>query len=100
MKNSLTPFPSPAERGFFSVFAFSDFTAWNAAVGVDGEWRKLVCRQATSMSNDNLKDEISKRVIFVFVNGNTEFYGSPLITTNYTQIKYYRYILVNSWRCF
>ena len=53
---------------FFVVFAFTDFIAWNAAVGVDGEWRKRVYRQASSMPNDYLEEiQISKSVITVFV---------------------------------
>ena len=36
---------------FFVVFAFTDFIAWNAAVGVDGEWRKLVYSQTPSIPN-------------------------------------------------
>ena len=51
----------------FFVFAFSDFTAWNATVGVDGEWRKLVYRQATSVPNDNLKRLKSVKGLFLFL---------------------------------
>jgi len=52
---------------YFFVFAFTDFIAWNATVGVDGEWRKLVNRQSPSMPNGHLeKIEISKRIFIVF----------------------------------
>ena len=33
------------------VFAFIDFIACNATVGVDGEWRILVYRQSPSIAN-------------------------------------------------
>ena len=50
---------------------FSDFTAWNATFGVDGEWRKLVYRQTPSMLNENLvKIEITKRVYLGFCQKN------------------------------
>ena len=53
------------------VFAFSDFAAWNATVGVDGEWRKLVYRQTPSTPNENLvKIEITKRVYLGFCSKN------------------------------
>ena len=49
------------------VFAFSDFTACNAVVGVEGDWRKLVYRQTPLTANENLeKIEITKRVFTVF----------------------------------
>ena len=52
----------------FFVFAFVDFRAWNAAVSVDGGWRKLVYRQSPSMPSDCLeKIDINKSVIYVFV---------------------------------
>ena len=52
----------------FYVFAFADFTAWNATVGVEGEWRKLVYRQSPSITSDHLeKIEISKSIFSVFV---------------------------------
>ena len=64
---------------FFYVFAFTDFTAWNATVGIDGEWRKLVYRQSPSMSSGYLeKIGISKRVFDVFVKKKTQGYtGEP-----------------------
>ena len=37
------------------VFAFSDFTACNAVVGVEGDWRKLVYRQTPLTANENLE---------------------------------------------
>ena len=51
---------------YFFVFAFTDFIAWNATVGVDGEWRKLVYRQSPSMPIGHLeKIEISKRIFIL-----------------------------------
>ena len=58
----------------FYVFAFVDFTAWNAAFGVDGEWRKRVYGQAPSIQNDYLeKIEINKSVMIVFVSQKSIF---------------------------
>ena len=45
----------PMRSLFFSVsvvFAFADSRAWNATVGIDGEWRKLVYSQTPSIPND------------------------------------------------
>ena len=62
---------------FFTVFAFTDFCAWNATVGVNGKWRKLVYRHIPSTPNDDLeKMEISKSVLIVFVKMETQGFAS------------------------
>ena len=49
-------------------FCFYWFPAWNARVGIDGEWRKLVYRLSPPMPSNHLeKIEIGKSVFLVFV---------------------------------
>ena len=82
------------EFWFFSpkggVFAFTDFSAWNATVGIDDEWRKLVYRQAAAISNGNLeKIEISKRVFMVYClsSHRNDYFLCPAEMTEITEIE-------------
>ena len=69
----------PMRSLFFSVsvvFAFADSRAWNATVGIDGEWRKLVYSQTASIpTNKSWKDWNQQKGYSCFCkNRNTGIY--------------------------